>query len=751
MSYYVWVGPRESNCMFSNIFSDTICYFSDQNLLAARKTHIYGAEYHQFIIDQMHQILKNHPDAAFIFYNPKIAYQIPVELREKVECLNKKYILELLSDKIHTRFWLANYVPTLPSRLLESSNLTFQGMKEMICPSAHYVVQQNRNSGGFGTFYIEGENSVLRELRENTQEVFLVSPYQEKSVSVNVNAIISKQSEILFEPSLQIVLRNENQLLYHGADFTAAQQLSQELKNKLLDYSLKIVEKLRGLGYLGILGIDYLVTKDEAYFLEINPRFQASSFLIDKVLNDHNAPSLAEMNIAAFGQPDDLSRIFPAHKIDVPYSFYKYLYHQNSIHMNYIYEKAGKNSNVVTICADGWQPELPAETNAYCYSLIFDTNITAINPDASFNVYSNIPGEEAFINQNSDDTVMTYKISLLNQGCSITQNAVNVLQEKGTIKEAVFHAVDFYGFHGIPINAPVNLKFTDFSPFTIDTDDHKNLRLYYYNTIISNIEVELKPDWTNETTSSGISYGRIAYLSTDRLRLKHEGVCYFKIHEKGCHFCNIPKSNIMISNSDLEEVIEKLMKKPAFRHVLIGGGSGSPETEYQQIRFIAQKIREVNPQIPIYLMSLPPRDLQILDLYQQAGINEIAFNIEIFDRTLAKRLMPGKGEIPLNHYLDALEYGTMLWGKTGNVRTALIVGLNDTFSLLHGMELLCQKGIQPMLSVFRPLPDTKLEWMVPPSNQSLMDIYKQAQEICHTYHLTLGPSCDACKNNMLAL
>lgn len=113
--------------------------------------------------------------------------------------------------------------------------------------------------------------------------------------------------------------------------------------------------------------------------------------------------------------------------------------------------------------------------------------------------------------------------------------------------------------------------------------------------------------------------------------------------------------------------------------------------------------------------------------------------------------MPGKGKIPLKSYLDALEYSTALWGKTGNVRTALIVGLNDTGSLLNGIELLCQKGIQPMLSIFRPLPNTKLEWMVPPSNQALMDIYKKAQEICHSYHLTLGPSCNACKNNMLAL
>ena len=620
MSYYVWVGPRESDCIFSGIFSDTICYFSDQYPPAVRKAHIYGTKYNQFIVEQMNHILENHPDATFIFYNPKIAYNVPIELRKKVECLNTKYILELLSDKIYTRFWLSNYIPMLPSRLIESQSLTFQTLEAMICPSEHYVVQQNRSSGGFGTYYIEKENSVLKELRENTEEVFIVSPYKEKSISVNVNVIISNSSEVIFEPSLQIVMHNGNKLLYHGADFIALKKLAPELKDKIFEYSLKIIQKIRGLGFLGILGIDYLVTEDEAYFLEINPRFQASSFLVDKALKENNYPSLAEMNLEAFSQQNTSSIIPSDPKINIKYSFYKYLYCQNSMHINYVYKKAKASLNVENICTDGWTLERPGEQDAYCYSLIFNTNIASLNPDGSFNIYSNIPGEETFIEKNSDNQIMPYKISLLNQGCSITDNALKVLREKGTIKPATFHAVDFYCFHGIPINAPVNLRYTDFSPFSICSDEKDNLYLSYYNNIISDITVELKPGWTTDTTSSGISYERIAYLSTDRLRLKHEGVCYFKLQENGCYFCNIPKSNIAIKNSDLEEVIEKLVRAPAFRHILIGGGSGSPETEYQQIQFIAQKIKKVNSQIPIYLMSLPPSDLHILDLYQQAGI-----------------------------------------------------------------------------------------------------------------------------------
>ena len=150
-------------------------------------------------------------------------------------------------------------------------------------------------------------------------------------------------------------------------------------------------------------------------------------------------------------------------------------------------------------------------------------------------------------------------------------------------------------------------------------------------------------------------------------------------------------------------------------------------------------------------MSLPPKKPEILEQYKNSGISEVAFNIEIWNRELAREIMPCKGSIPLETYLTALKESTILWGSTGNVRTALIVGLDKTETLLEGVQLLCQNGIQPMISVFRPMSNTKLCAFVPPSNSDLLSFYYRAQKICARYHLQLGPTCDACKNNMLAI
>ena len=317
---------------------------------------------------------------------------------------------------------------------------------------------------------------------------------------------------------------------------------------------------------------------------------------------------------------------------------------------------------------------MPIDEDAYCYSIIFRTNIASINPDFRCDVYSNIHGEEEFLRTNID-TSIGLKIALINQGCIITPNAEQYLKSKGLIKKAVFSAIDFRLANGMPINAPVNLKFGEFSPFTIHYDGH--LALYYYDKNISEITIELEPEWNNKCTKNGAPFNRIAYLSTDRLRIKHESVCMFKKSGKGCFFCNVPERGIKFTQADFDEVLDVLLSHPNFRHILIGGGSGEPLTESAQIISLAKKIRSRNKEIPIYLMSLPPADAEILLNYKEAGITEVAFNIEIWDRNIAQSLMPGKGNIPLSHYIDILRESTNIWGKEGNVRTALIVGLNQ--------------------------------------------------------------------------
>ena len=746
MSYFVWVGPRDIDCLQDSLFSDKVSYYSDKNILAFREAKIYGNKFNKFIKKKMLQILKKHPDAKFIFYNPGIAYHLDITLRQYVLCLNDNNLLSLLNDKIYTRYWLQRCVPVLPSIIMDAPNLSFQELENNLSNSQQFVAQQNKSSGGLGTFILTRENGMLSILKENYKELFIVSPYIHESFAVNINAIIGKKNTILFPISLQLSERNKERILYHGADYVAGSAISENIVIKLKDYANKILTRIKQLGYLGIIGLDFLVTKDEIYFLEVNPRYQASSFLINIALEEQSLPSLSKMNLVAFYEQGYLDA--SVEKITINYSFYKYLYVNSAKHLYYVFQKAVTDKYIKQIVTDGWDPKLPVDEDAYCYSIIFKTNIASINSDFRCDIYSNIQGEEQYLKTNID-TKIGLKIALINQGCNIAPDAEQYLKSKGVIKKAVFSAIDFRLANGMPINAPINLKFGELSPFIIHYDG--NLSLYYYDKNISEITIELEPKWNKKHTKNGVSFNRIAYLSTDRLRLKHESICVFKKSGKGCFFCNVPEQGIDFTQTDFDEVLDELLPHPAFRHILIGGGSGDPLTESDQIIRMAQKIRARNKEIPIYLMSLPPNNAEILRAYKDAGITEVAFNIEIWDRKIAEKLMPGKGKIPLSHYIDILHESTNIWGKEGNVRTALIVGLNQSKLLLTATEYLCQLGIQPMFSVFRPMIGTKLETVVPPSNQMLLSLYQDISGICAKYHMEPGPSCKECRNNMLAL
>ena len=556
MSYYVWVGPRDVDCFSDTLFSEKICYYSDSNPQEIRKENIYGDTFNKFISNKMTEILSIHPCAQFIFYNPKIAYSINHSLQQHILCLNDKNLLDMLSDKIYTRYWLNRYVPVLPSTIVDSPNLLLDELETNFMVSEQYIAQKNKSSGGFGTFIISKTNHMIEDIRNNYKDLFIVSPYIKNGFSVNINAVIGSECTIFFPPSIQITEVNAQRILFHGSDYVTAQKLSSEILKKLNSYTSIILNHIKKMGYLGIIGLDFLVTETEIYFLEINPRYQASSFLINIALKEYNFPSLSQLNLSAFSNIKILNESIK--NICINYSFYKYIFTEGMKHPDYVRKKVNKYSSIYQIITDGWTYSTAAENDAYCYSMIFKTNICSISPDFQCNVYSNISGEENYLHRNMN-TDIGLKIALLNQGCNISEEASNYLKTKGVIKKAVFSAIDFRTDNGLPLNVPINLKFTELSPFSIQICNSE-LSLFYYNNNISKITIELEPDWSDKVTKSGIPYNRIAYLSTDRIRLKHESICTFKSHGKGCFFCNLPAKQLNLSMEDFDEVLQRCTK-----------------------------------------------------------------------------------------------------------------------------------------------------------------------------------------------
>ena len=362
----------------------------------------------------------------------------------------------------------------------------------------------------------------------------------------------------------------------------------------------------------------------------------------------------------------------------------------------------------------------------------------------------------------------------------------------------------------LPINCAYNNSISIFSPYELQTIgdevEFKTFTIKYYDRVIkirrgetSPLPLEVgfyheKDDVTGLTITNKIPKKSIAFLATDRLRLQHNDGCIFASKGRGCKFCEFtvksPENRVVsFEEEDILEVVKEIMEKHdcyqngnyvwntredgggtkpkwSFDHVLIGGGTLSNEKHLSRDRItkMAKEILEIEKKrlgeqglkledrpLNIYLMCIPPDDLEDLRAWKDAGITEIAFNMEVYNRQVARRIMPGKSRISRSTYLSALVRAVQIWEEKGAVRSALILGLEKESSTIEGVAMLTSLGVEPILSIFRPVKGTELSYVMPLESPVLYKIYKEAQSLCEQASLRLGPDCIHCQNNTLSL
>lgn len=136
-----------------------------------------------------------------------------------------------------------------------------------------------------------------------------VSPfYQGISMNLNVCNVVDSETGqchvVVFPPSVQIIgepTLSDTKLRYCGCDFTAAPEILGRLDNEeLFAMATKIGKVLfRNYGWKGMFGIDFIVRPDGSLiFLEINPRLQSSTHILDVEIRDELNPML--LQIATF-------------------------------------------------------------------------------------------------------------------------------------------------------------------------------------------------------------------------------------------------------------------------------------------------------------------------------------------------------------------------------------------------------------------------------------------------------------------
>lgn len=745
----VWVGPKESDIQnIKDRFYKTITYYgsNESNNISLNEcegvrirnmhTNTFAFE---FYLKEIKKFISN--DTKFMFYNPLVAYKISRHIPNFIQnciCINDYEILSFLNDKAKTRLWLREYVNVPIFKMLSGEHCKNEPLQKIFNSKEKFIVQENISSGGNGTYIVDSESKFV----PNSNKIYLCSEYIENNISLNVHVIVSSNNLSIEEPSIQLIDKKDGKLIYLGADYIEAKNLTciDELKRQ----ANIIATLLQEIGYRGICGIDFIYSNNSLYFIELNPRFQASTFLLNDFRLSSGLKTMQELQIDAFNNELELQENYNPNE-----SFYRIIHSETDEFEKYLYASANTSPYFNYINDDSAFDSKKIQEGAYLYNLVFNTNVCSINADGSIFIAENIKNHnlDNFFDFKND--LLKLKIALVNQGVVLPKSFVDYCVTIGGLKEGVFSAIDIILNGELYVNTPCNIKFTELSPFKIDIDEDKNPSLYYLDKKLMNIEIYTKQELKVSRTRNNIHFDRIAFLATDRVRIRHYHSCYYKDKNIGCLFCNSKKQANEFSYEDIVDAIDYYLENVDFRHFLIGGGTGLPNKETKMISKIASYISSKSSK-PIYVMSIPPVNIEDLKSYYDSGVTEVAFNIEIFDRIKAASIMPGKGHIPFENYLTALQNATSIFGNTGNVRSMLIYGFDDTKTFYEGIETLARIGVAPIISIFRPMPNTVFEDYIAPDNAKLYEIFKKSNAICNKYNLELGPTCVACQNNTLS-
>ena len=753
MSNLYWVGIRKSDLLsIESLYMGSITYFGDNkggnislfNENTIRKNHNQDLiELKKFYKTSIKQVCEQDSEAKFMFYNPQMAFFLEEPYRERIICLNNQNLLRIIDDKMLCKLWLKNTIPLLESVHMLGAEISLEKLKKIFAGKNEFIIQSSLSSGGYGTYILNSKTVDYINMQVDKLQIYSVTPFFRNAIPINIHCVIYEEEIQLYPMSLQIIKEQNNNLIYRGCDFIVVTSFSQEIYETIKLYSNKICQKMQSCGYLGVCGIDFMIINNEVYFSEVNARFQYSTSILNLGLLQNNFLSVNQATINAFERGKSHSLINTDINCSIPYSSYSYIKENGNAKFNdFLFERYFTIHPEFSILKDGYACNECTDTDAYLFRTVFPHSINGVfNNEIRLNEL--LTGYSILEPHN----IIQLKTMLMTFGVTISFEALSFISEKGKLRDANFSAIDII-IGNIVVNAPYHINHAEYSPFYIDFNQG-DLFLHYFDRIVSKVNIYYESSLNNKQTISGVNYSSVVFLTTDRLRINYNPICYYKNYGEECIFCNLPTKNQLYSFNDVKEIVEDYLQNEEFRHILIGGGSNKPNSNFKNILNLIGFLKEKTSK-PLYLMSVPPDDLTIIRKLYESGLDEVAFNIEIFNNELAVQYMPGKAQISREHYLDALDFAVQLWGKNGHVRSMLILGLEPEESFLEGIEILCKIGVQPMISIFRPMPNTPLENWLPFSINKMVKIYTKAKKICDNYGQILGPSCVACQNNTLS-
>lgn len=419
-----------------------------------------------------------------------------------------------------------------------------------------FVVQCDHSSGGDGTYLLTKENAAyINRCLQNRQGVWFYSKYRDHSIPINMHIIVSDDEIYLSPGSVQITKVCGCRILYRGADFIAYRALDSSVRQIVSELIRRVGELIRSRGYRGVAGIDAIVDGHNVIMVETNLRYQASTFLINKAIQDRVASGQMQWLVLETGQQISvhmlgdaarngfrLSNLIPREefeRLEVDYSFYTYIAEDRicegvepypgfcdenratGIQWRHVLHTLVENvgtEGFIDVSIEDWQDQSEGNVGFHAmecskrYILIrdgFDENSSVPEPysylykvvtnrrivTGDFSSISCELGEpEWLIGDLNLDSPLNLKIALVNQGLRIRSEIFESMKSHAF---AVNHAIDLLlksNGRELWVNCPCSRYHALLAPFELSINGRGTFCISYYGETLSGIEATYMED-----------------------------------------------------------------------------------------------------------------------------------------------------------------------------------------------------------------------------------------------------------------
>ncbi|MGM0442187.1 MAG: ATP-grasp domain-containing protein [Elusimicrobiota bacterium] len=218
-------------------------------------------------------------------------YSAPVHLKNTFD--NKIFLRDIL-NKLK--------LPRLPGKILRLQKYNYKKIVRKL--GEKFVVQYPVGSSGKNTHLINNRKAYRKiQKKYGSQRSPVIATGYLEGYPVNINAVVGRDNIHISLPSLQIIgqkVLNPHRFGFSGNDYSAGADLPLAIKDSIIKITGKIGNFMKKYGFLGMMGIDFIVHKNRVYPVEINPRFQNSTSLLTLLEIARDTVPLVYYHIAQF-------------------------------------------------------------------------------------------------------------------------------------------------------------------------------------------------------------------------------------------------------------------------------------------------------------------------------------------------------------------------------------------------------------------------------------------------------------------